>query len=491
MCRIKLFFFLMFSICLLLPVYSNGQKEKIGDEKKEQEVNMEQDQQKTDLSAGEVWTEILGTGFEIGACVRFKKDIAVIREWGTLGGIGWDAVPGNRVYYCRFFYKGRGEESISYVLVPQQNLFSKDDPVNKEVITTEFFITATPYLLLFGPLSGKDDRGASAISLDIEEVVRYTANVDENNKEIEGLESQVPFSLQIMRLEIHPYYVIMDAAEPGSSVPDDRELLKITGKKMIRFALIPDKGPIIKRWISPQPEEEPSHEKAIRQFLKDELDGLLESYKKGTIDITDDDTRLKTYEHLVEKLKALQLDEVVYKEWIKEILRLLSLSQHYGYSYGFDYGEMFSDYEPKTTPDTVLDFRPMLYERIMGLPRAVLENFIELLSLHQECIQKAAKNPGTWEPGNIILGANEKEYNPSDDELILAEIGSRLKALVEGTETLALKTYCKQNRITITSIEIIEIHFTHADVMGSGRFFYASEPVKQVLHFFEQGENNG
>jgi hypothetical protein len=482
------FFCLLISIGLLLPVYGTGRKEKAGEEKG-QEVIMEQDHRKTGLSAREEWTEILGAGLEIGACVRFNKDITLKREWAPLEGIGWDAIPEHRVYYCRFFYHGQGEEAFSYILVPQQTLFSKNDPPGKAAIIPEYFVTATPHLLLFGPLMGKDERGSKAIAPEIDGVVHYTVNVAENNKEIEGLESQVPSSLQMMRLKIHPYYIEMDVAQPGSVIPDDRELLKIAGKRMIRFALIPDKGQIIKRWISPQPEEEPPHEKAIRQFLREALEGLLQSYKKGTIDITEEDTRLEAFQHLSENFKTLKLDEVVLKEWLKEILRLLSLSQHYGYSEGYDYSEMFPDYEPKTSPDTVLDFRPVLYDTINGLPEGVLDNFKELLSLHMEYEEKAAKSSGTWVPGNIILGANEREYIPSDEQLILSEIGNRLKAIVHGTETSELKTYCRQNDITIMSIEIIEIQFTHADVMGSGRFFYASEPQKYILYFLGQDEN--
>ena len=96
-------------------------------------------------------------------------------------------------------------------------------------------------------------------------------------------------------------------------------------------------------------------------------------------------------------------------------------------------------------------------------------------------MQKAKKNPGTWEQGNMILGAPEREYIPSDEELILCEIDNRLKNIITGTEKNTLLKYCKENGFIGKELNLFSIEIWHADVMGSGRFFYAGELKKEVI----------
>ena len=136
--------------------------------------------------------------------------------------------------------------------------------------------------------------------------------------------------------------------------------------------------------------------------------------------------------------------------------------------------ERFPDYKPKTSPDTVLDYRPQIGAELDRLPAATPENLPRLLGLLKEYKQKSKENPGKTEDGNQILGADPQEYVPSDAELLQNEIGARIKQVVDAVAPGALKQEQRQ-------VEYGAIAFRHVDVMGSGRFFYASRPTKTII----------
>jgi len=136
--------------------------------------------------------------------------------------------------------------------------------------------------------------------------------------------------------------------------------------------------------------------------------------------------------------------------------------------------ERFPDYKPKTSPDTVLDYRPQIGAELEKLPEATPGNLPKLLELLEEYRQKSRQNPGKTEEGNQILGADAREYVPSDPELIQSEIGNRIKQVVAAAAPGALKQEQRQ-------VKYDAISFRHVDVMGSGRFFYASSPTKTII----------
>ena len=136
--------------------------------------------------------------------------------------------------------------------------------------------------------------------------------------------------------------------------------------------------------------------------------------------------------------------------------------------------ERFPDYKPKVSPDTVLDYRPQIGAELDKLPAAKLENLPKLVELLKEYREKSKENPGRTEEGNQILGADAQEYVPSDEELIQSEIGNRIRQIVAAAASGALKQ--KERRVEYNAIT-----FRHVDVMGSGRFFYASRPAKTII----------
>jgi hypothetical protein len=141
----------------------------------------------------------------------------------------------------------------------------------------------------------------------------------------------------------------------------------------------------------------------------------------------------------------------------------------------------FPDYQPKLTPDMVLDYRPAIAEKLANLPASTLENLPGLLRRFDEQARLAAANPGAWQPGNMILGADEKEYSPSDYELVAAELGGRIASVVGAADADALARTLAAAGIERDEVAYRAFDFRHIDAMGSGRFFYTSAPIPKTI----------
>jgi hypothetical protein len=132
----------------------------------------------------------------------------------------------------------------------------------------------------------------------------------------------------------------------------------------------------------------------------------------------------------------------------------------------------FPDYQPKTTPDTVVDFRPGVSGDIGALPgdaAGLAQAFVEWKA-------KATASPGAFEPGAQQLGADAEEYVPSDAELVAAEAGKRLAGLLSGGDAATREVVDAVLGPDPAARSYKRFDFRHVDVLGSGRFFYASPP---------------
>jgi hypothetical protein len=142
-------------------------------------------------------------------------------------------------------------------------------------------------------------------------------------------------------------------------------------------------------------------------------------------------------------------------------------------------------YSPKLTPDTIIDFRPTLIDDFTELPDADENRLEHLLDLYQEYRLRAVKNPGNFVPGNMILGANKEDYQPTDDELILMELGERLWRVLGSLPENAVRQVHQAYGSRIESITYKRFSFYHVDVMGTGRFFYVDRIEK--IRLLRQG----
>jgi len=105
----------------------------------------------------------------------------------------------------------------------------------------------------------------------------------------------------------------------------------------------------------------------------------------------------------------------------------------------------------------------------------MLNVFLTIFDLFSKYKVEAEKNPGHYQEGNPILGAPEEEYIPSEEAILVSELGKLLKTIIEGTSKEDIEKYKQEQGISSQKIVFTEIYFTHMDVMGSGRFIYAGK----------------
>lgn len=146
--------------------------------------------------------------------------------------------------------------------------------------------------------------------------------------------------------------------------------------------------------------------------------------------------------------------------------------------------DLFPDYEPKKTPDTIKDYLRYPKTKIFNILDEIGEPSIDklniILDLFVKYKEEAKKNPGRVENGRVYLGAELKQYVPSEEELLVSELGKLIQNIVTNHSKDELEEYKKRMKIKSQNIVFYEITFRHVDVMGSGRYFYAEKLPKKT-----------
>lgn len=138
----------------------------------------------------------------------------------------------------------------------------------------------------------------------------------------------------------------------------------------------------------------------------------------------------------------------------------------------------FPNYVPKITPDTIDDYlrRPSKVYEILGeIGEPDISKLNKILELFNKYDKKAKKNVGKYEKGNIAIGADLDQYYPSEEELLVSELGKLILLLSESYSRQQMKILKLKHKIKSQQIRFFEVSFRHVDVMGSGRFFYAEK----------------
>ena len=144
---------------------------------------------------------------------------------------------------------------------------------------------------------------------------------------------------------------------------------------------------------------------------------------------------------------------------------------------------IFKDYTPKKTPDTLEDYlkKPNRVYDILGeIGEPKIGDINNILAKFNEYKKKAKKKVGKYEEGNIAIGADQFQYYPSEEELIVSELGKIIEQLIESYSKQQLKTLKLRYGIKTQQIRFFDISFRHVDVMGSGRFFYADKAATET-----------
>ncbi len=138
--------------------------------------------------------------------------------------------------------------------------------------------------------------------------------------------------------------------------------------------------------------------------------------------------------------------------------------------------DAFPDYQPLGRSATVTDYRPSISGDISGLPS--VGDVPALARAFADWRARATASPGAMEEGAIQLGADPQQYRPSDAELVAAEAGDRLAAALSGADDMMKASV---SEIVGGAPGYKRFDYRNVDVMGSGRFFYASPPKDASL----------
>ena len=88
--------------------------------------------------------------------------------------------------------------------------------------------------------------------------------------------------------------------------------------------------------------------------------------------------------------------------------------------------ELFPDYDPKTTTDTVYDYLrdqdSKVFEILKEIGQPSLENLVVIVNYFIKYKCKAKNNPGGYQEGNIAIGSDPDQYYPSEEEILTSEL---------------------------------------------------------------------
>lgn len=144
-------------------------------------------------------------------------------------------------------------------------------------------------------------------------------------------------------------------------------------------------------------------------------------------------------------------------------------------------------YTPKAGADTVSDLRPSLAARVSALPQPSLTELPKLLEKLQS-LQSGAEPvlppPSRGRPAAIY---GREVYDPSDEELLVSELGERIEQVLESSEPAKVVETLRGRWAGPMQLEYHRIKVGHEDAIGAGRQFYAGKPELRKVNLPKKG----
>ena len=441
------------------------------------------------------WTRILGEVCRLINKVLFDNTVMVELKWKGSDRYYLFSRPSqreDRILEISIISVTTRKRLIKYTVVPWRN-FTRDFSNGKLTIVRidDRLLTVTGYAVIFVSypslcLNPEEDTALKRFDKTFNRVIDYESSRTLIKKAGNtGLD--IPSGVRIISCNVFKYYIDMEIAVPGSELPGHSRWETVSRNRMLRLTLIPDKGKIKRIWIMP---EDPEIMEKYASFEKEIQNIFTEAVYTS---ITTPGERNRIYDEAVIRIRDLLNEENSKYETMLErwLLVFKTVSNRRAEFHGLARGvatkpvhkTLFPDYTPKLTPDSAEDFMPLIGEKIDNIPAALIINLPDLLNLFIKYRQHAEENPGHWEIGNMILGAREKEYIPSEDEILLSETGNRIRKIITSESKKEIKRLLQGKHGELRELKYMMFTFTHVDVMGSGRFFYVNtiEKVKISL----------
>lgn len=424
------------------------------------------------------WVELLESAVRLSAKLNEEIDISI--SWKSTAGSIQLYNDGHDFLALEIFSKNIHNLLTTIFIIPWQNfgiVSNKNDslaiPVGDNLFTvTDFAVIYQSFSK--SVLNENENNLLTRFINNFKELIEY--NQCQTSEELESL--KIPEGIQIISYNVYHNYIDLQIAQPGSSMPDPSEWSKVSEYKMLFLHVVPDMGEIRTSWIAPSPSVTDTYYTSVEDELIEIFNSSLNAAgnnRRNRIDI---------YEKHSESMRSLFIAANSYVNFLfdkydNRLKKWLLVEYDLQKATEIEYG--FADYQPKLTPDTALDYMPEANSQYMNLPDADISNLIILINLFSRHKTLVAENAGQWEDGNLVLGAREKEYAATLEELILDEIGERIKQILSNNDEVEVKTILSRGNITRGILEYNHFTFIHYDVMGSGRFFYIDSIRKLTL----------
>ncbi len=424
------------------------------------------------------WMKLFSRAVRLIEKLLPEEKIMIKQKWLSLEEISWQGKNDSTSLQLDIIIKDKNEDQssgsrdkylVKYVVYPWQNFFKTID-LDSVMTSSDFdkIFTVTGYAVIYTSETAGDISSDGNLLLELfNKFFKKMVDYDINQEIVEDSILNYPEGLAVISTKVYRNYLKLDIAVTGSTLPHRWD--NISNTKMVHVRLIPDIGPTKEMWVKPidssevLPDplteikllnlfasaiEESLHEpKKREQIFYNAVDQLRNVFK---VENYFDDSSFNKYRNMLKNWLLIPAANLINQE-----------SEN-----------LFPGYEPKSTPDTAIDFMPAISENVEKIPSAEIENLEMLVRLFNHYTKVAEKNPGGWTEGNIILGAKPKAYIPSPEELLAAIAGERLQKVINSESIEIIKNIMAEKNLSLEKTEYLRFTFIHYDVLGSGRFFY-------------------
>jgi len=393
--------------------------------------------------------------------------------WGNIQEINLRSSTESHCLFIQIIDKDSNEGIITYVLIPWMDLYTD----NNSILPSAFSLyTVNPYAIIYSSIK------QTGISTEFTSLTDKLNLLFDHSRCQHLLEDENGITIeetQLISLREYAFYTELQIAIPGSSLTQSLKILENYPNRMVYLNLVPDIGPTKSQWMK-------TGEPALNASFFDIQEELISIYSEAISEYNKNDNKeaqqicfessmLKIREMLIKKSAFNESMTSFCEELLKNFLFISEADEKL-----FSPENLFPDYQPKDTPDNLVDFMPSTGEKVEQLPEASIENLPELIEIFDQYRKSVKKNPGKWIEGNVALGANPQEYQPTEEELLLAEVGDRIGHIVNTVNKSVIEQSLAEKNIRKRQIRYKRYSFIHMDVMGSGRFFYVDN-IKDVV----------
>lgn len=421
------------------------------------------------------WIRTVGLAVNLLVKTEFNDSVSVQSEWRQQ--LPSDLFTGDSISALFMDFRSRYDSTglTGIYIIPWDNLYSPNIRPGEITIPKYALLTVAGYSVIYQEfesnlLSESNKKLLEKIISRLKELFDYYEN-QKVLSESDGI--TLPEQIQLISQKEYKYYIEQSVALPGSKSILKFNYDSLPENKMILRHLVPDFGQVKSQWIFPVRITSNKCSDSTDSLIRAAFSNLIESLLKS--ESADLNNACSKSDLIIDNILAEQNchDEAI-TNYYKNLIRKLLLCSDHQIITELPYDNIFGDYRPKDTPDVLSDYMPGVYEKIHELPQAELQNLPALLLSYKKLRREASRHRGKWVEGNVILGANPEEYQPSESEIMLYEVGNRIKEIKENNSVQDIKEQIGSHSGLPKKIRFRKFDVIHIDVMGSGRFFYIS-----------------